>query len=140
MHKLFNFISVSDGHTVLDTRPTTLLNAWDVFTQLRVFTLLFFSRFWLGSLLGLCNMLSQFHFLITFTRDKAQQSKNTLIVFTNFQLAMPDAVVELVRPAKLNLLDTHFSTCTVLIKRFRFTRPSVLSVHAFVLTNPASLK
>ena len=88
MHKLLNFISVSDGHTVLDTRPTTLLNAWDVFTQLRVFTLLFFYRFWLGSLLGLCNMLSQFPFLITLTRDIAQQGYFTLIVFTNLQLAM----------------------------------------------------
>ena len=38
-------LSLSDGHTVLDTRPTTLLNAWDVFTQLHVFTLLFFSCF-----------------------------------------------------------------------------------------------
>ena len=43
--KLFNFISLSYGHTVLNARPTTLLNAWDIFTQLHVFTFLFFSCF-----------------------------------------------------------------------------------------------
>ena len=155
MQHFFNFIFVSNDHTMLDTRPTTLLNAWEFFQQICTgslrpsFLVSGSAHCWglwdrmsqipsspsLTLLISSNSTLTLFPFSSNSYVAKPNKAIPLSFVFTNFQLTMPDAVVDLVPPAKLNLPHSFHSTVTSLLRKLTpVTRPDVLGLNVLLFS------